>query len=124
MLTFILIIAILIGVLLIIAVLVQNPKGSGLAANFSSGNQFFGVKKTTEMVEKATWAFAVIIMLIAFLASAYLPKGSVNPAIPSGNVDEQLESIRQKGIPTMPTTPPAENKTEEEGNFFELPAQE
>src|SRR5690606_14421344 len=108
MLTFILIIAILIGVLLIIAVLVQNPKGSGLAANFSSGNQFFGVKKTTEMVEKATWAFAITIMLIAFLASAYLPKGSVNPAIPSGNVDEQLESIRQKGIPTMPSTPATE----------------
>ena len=46
-------------ILLIIIVLIQNPKGGGLAANFSAANQILGVNKTTEGVEKITWVLAI-----------------------------------------------------------------
>ena len=35
-------------VLLGLVVLVQNSKGGGLASNFSSSNQFMGVRKTAK----------------------------------------------------------------------------
>lgn len=48
----ILIIGIIAATLLMLVILVQNPKGGGLASNFSQGNQLFGVEKTTNVVEK------------------------------------------------------------------------
>jgi len=42
------ILASVVAVLLILAVLIQNPKGGGIAANFSAANQIAGVKKTNE----------------------------------------------------------------------------
>jgi len=45
-------------------ILVQNPKGGGLASNFSQGNQLFGVEKTTNVVEKITWGGALLLVVI------------------------------------------------------------
>ncbi|MEY3965385.1 MAG: hypothetical protein RL263_554, partial [Bacteroidota bacterium] len=55
----ILILAAIVSILLILVILVQNPKGGGLASNFSQGNQIFGVEKTTDIVEKVTWGGAI-----------------------------------------------------------------
>jgi len=52
----ILIIGIIAATLLMLIILVQNPKGGGLASNFSQGNQLFGVEKTTNVVEKSLGA--------------------------------------------------------------------
>lgn len=71
MLSLVLIIGLIAAVLMIVIVLIQNPKGGGLAANFSSSNQIFGVKRTTEGVEKLTWIFAVIILLVSLSSSYY-----------------------------------------------------
>ncbi|HEY1045162.1 MAG TPA: preprotein translocase subunit SecG [Bacteroidia bacterium] len=71
MLSFILIIGIIAATLMILIVLIQNPKGGGLAANFSSSNQIFGVKRTSEGVEKLTWLFAIVILAVSLLASTY-----------------------------------------------------
>lgn len=71
MLSLILIVGLIGAVLMIVIVLIQNPKGGGLAANFSSSNQIFGVKRTTEGVEKLTWIFAVIILLVSLSSSYY-----------------------------------------------------
>ncbi len=50
-------------VLLMIVVLVQNPKGGGLGQSFGGlSNQFLGVQRTTDFLEKSTW------FLIAFIA--------------------------------------------------------
>jgi len=64
MFTLLIILAIIASVLLILAVLIQNPKG-GIAANFSAANQIAGVKKTNEFIEKATWTLAIAIMVLA-----------------------------------------------------------
>ncbi len=39
-------------VLMVLVVLVQNSKGGGLASNFASSNQFMGVRKTADFLEK------------------------------------------------------------------------
>ena len=69
--TWILILAIIVSLLLMLVILVQNPKGGGLASNFSQGNQIFGVEKTTDIVEKITWIGAIVIVVISLVAASY-----------------------------------------------------
>ena len=45
-------------ILQIMIVLVQNSKGGGLAANFTSAGQSMGVRKTADFLEKSTWTLA------------------------------------------------------------------
>ena len=54
-------------VLLILVVLVQNSKGGGLASNFSSNNQVMGVRRTSDVLEKATWGFAIALFVFSLL---------------------------------------------------------
>ena len=62
-----------ISVLLILVVLVQNPKGGGLASGFSSSNQIMGVRKTTDFLEKATWGLAVFMVLMSVVSAYVVP---------------------------------------------------
>ncbi|MFB1023521.1 MAG: preprotein translocase subunit SecG [Vicingaceae bacterium] len=59
----------IIAVLLILVILVQNPKG-GLASNFSSSNQVMGVRKTTDFLEKATWTLGIALIVLSIVSSA------------------------------------------------------
>ena len=53
--------------LLLLVILVQNPKGGGLSSTFGDGNQFMGVKKTSDFLEKSTWFLAgALLILILF----------------------------------------------------------
>lgn len=54
-------------------VLVQNPKGGGLAGNIAGfSNQFMGVKQTTDVLEKGTWLFAGIIGLLCLFSAFFM----------------------------------------------------
>ena len=55
------------SILIILAVLVQNPK-SGMAANFGASNQVMGVRQTSDFLEKFTWTMAVVIVVAAVCA--------------------------------------------------------
>ena len=43
--------------LLILAIMVQNPKGGGLSSSFGGTQQIGGVQKTTDFLDKSTWTF-------------------------------------------------------------------
>jgi len=54
-------------------VLVQNPKGGGLAGNVAGfSNQFMGVKQTTDVLEKGTWLFGGIIGLLCLVSAIFI----------------------------------------------------
>ena len=57
------------SLLLIGVVLIQKSKGGGLAANMSGYNQFAGVRRTTDFVEKATWGLAIFIVVLSIASS-------------------------------------------------------
>lgn len=61
------------SVLIILAVLVQNPK-SGMAANFGASNQVMGVRETTNFLEKFTWTMAVAIVVLSLAATLAMDK--------------------------------------------------
>lgn len=108
MLSIILIIGLIAAVLTIIIVLIQNPKGGGLAANFSSSTQIFGAQKTSEGVEKLTWIFASIILLVSLVASSYngasSAKGKTEVSTDS-KLEEQINATVPKS--TKPMVDPA-----------------
>lgn len=59
------------AVLLTLLVLVQNSKGGGLAAGFSSGNQVMGAPKTADFLEKASWTLIAIIVALSIAAVGF-----------------------------------------------------
>ena len=59
---------VILSVLLTLFVLVQNSKGGGLAAGFSSSNQIMGVRKTTDFVEKMTWGLVIGVVVLSVIA--------------------------------------------------------
>ena len=68
---------VLASLLLILAVLVQNPK-SGMAANFGVSNQVIGVRETTDKLEKFTWAMAIAIVVLSVGATMAIPKNKID----------------------------------------------
>ena len=68
------------SILLIGVILIQKSKGGGLAANVNNYNQFMGVRKTTDFVEKATWFLAGFICLLSILSAFMNPPSIVESA--------------------------------------------
>src|SRR6476660_1465265 len=58
-------------------VLVQNPKGGGLAGNVGGfSNQLMGVKQTTDVLEKGTWVLAAVVGLLCLFSAMFVPKAT------------------------------------------------
>lgn len=68
----ILVISILLGAV----ILVQNPKGGGLATGFSGASQMGGVQRTTDFLEKATWYLTGGLFVLCVVAGIFF--GDVN----------------------------------------------
>ena len=110
-----LILVILSCVLLGLVVLIQNPKGGGLAGNIGGfSNQFMGVKQTTDVLEKGTWIFAGVIAVLCLTSSLFMKGGSGgNEFIKTINTNQQqsapLNTTPQNTQPaTTPSTAPAQ----------------
>jgi preprotein translocase subunit SecG len=59
----------LVSVLLIAAVLIQNPKGGGIDPNFGGqAQQLFGAARSTDFIEKATWVLAGALIVLCVVA--------------------------------------------------------
>ena len=86
------------SIILILAVLVQNPK-SGMAANFGAANQTMGVRQTTDFLEKFTWAMIAAIVFFCLLAATATPSTKVvkdhSTTATEQAVDEMLEEINK-----------------------------
>jgi preprotein translocase subunit SecG len=82
MTTLFIILIILACVVLTLIVLVQNPKGGGLAGNIAGfSNQFMGVKQTNDVLEKGTWIFAGVIAVLCIVSTLFIAGGdSINRA--------------------------------------------
>ncbi len=103
---FITVLILFVCIILIRIVLVQNPKGGGLASSFSSSNQFMGVKRTADFVEKATWILAGSLLVLSILATI-LPRTSVQQE--QSRIQDKVENtaIDPEKLPSYPTAPAA-----------------
>ena len=98
-------------VIMVLVVLVQNSKGGGLASNFQSQNQYMGVRKTTDFIEKATWTIGIVICVLSLISIFMIPRHSYT--VDETGVDTELRGIIEAGegdaaVPMDYQTPPAE----------------
>jgi preprotein translocase subunit SecG len=105
MYVFISILILIISVLLGLIVLVQNSKGGGLASNFSSSNQFMGVRQTADFLEKATWSMAVALLVLSLVATLAIPKYNAT----DGQFDTELLDQIEQTAPVDFQAPPAQD---------------
>jgi preprotein translocase subunit SecG len=92
-----LILIVVASVLLGLIVLIQNPKGGGLAGNIAGfSNQFMGVKQTTDVLEKGTWVLAGVIVFLCLISSLI-----INRPTESNNIIKQINT--NSGSNTAPT---------------------
>ena len=98
MLTFIIILIMVAAILLVGVVLIQNPKG-GIAANFVAPSQIMGVKRSTDVIEKATWGFAMVLIVLSLASNFFRPT--------SGGSDNSSESRIKDAIENTTVTTPA-----------------
>jgi preprotein translocase subunit SecG len=81
MYTLIISVIIFFAVLLVLVILAQNAKGGGLTSQFggSSASNIIGVKKTGDLLEKLTWGFIIVIMVLSLTTTVITP-GAQGPS--------------------------------------------
>ena len=110
-----LILILLASVVLGFIILVQNPKGGGLAGNVAGfSNQFMGVKQTNDVLEKGTWIFSIVIALLCVFSAFFMSGGSSNDndILNKINTNQGTTPSRQSvPVPAQQqTAPPASNQ--------------
>ena len=55
--------------LLIVVIMVQNPKGGGLSSSLGGSTQMGGVQKTSDFLDKSTWTLATVLIILILASS-------------------------------------------------------
>ena len=84
-------------VLLVLVVLVQNSKGGGLASNFSGSNQFMGVRKTADFLEKTTWTLAIVLLVLSMISIFIIPRNA-NITTKDTELREQIDNSQTQPV--------------------------
>ena len=108
---FFLILIILTSVIIAFFILVQNPKGGGLAGNIAGfSTQFMGVKQTTDILEKGTWVLAVLIAILTIVSPVFIAPGSKGGNEPNlrPSTTQPANSGTPLPTPNQTTPPPAQ----------------
>jgi len=97
---------ILVCFLLVLVVMVQNPKGGGLSSSFGgSSQQLGGVQKTSDFLDKSTWILAIFLLVLILLSNISLnqnSQGIESRLINENNIEERtMESIPEV-LPEIP----------------------
>jgi preprotein translocase subunit SecG len=109
------ILIIIAAILLTLVVLVQNSKGGGLAAGLQSSNQFMGVRKTTDFLEKTTWgliAFIVILSIFAVGIRTSQKATTQESAIQGQTTDFNRQQQENTAVPNFGEAPQSTPPTE------------
>lgn len=102
MYTFITILIVIFSLALIFVVVIQNSKGGGLAAGFSSSNQVMGVRKTTDFLEKATATLAGFVVLGSIIASIVIVNRTSSG---SDSLKDEIINLRENTTNPNTTAP-------------------
>ncbi len=71
---------IIVSIVMALFVLIQNPKGGGLASGFSGASQIGGVQKTADFLEKGSWAMMIALFVLCIVSASFLPNSGIQEA--------------------------------------------
>lgn len=100
---------VLAAIFMVLVVLIQESKGGGLASNFSSSNAIMGVRKTTDVVEKATWALAIAMVVLSVACAYVAPQATTDQSVMenSATKDQTTNPTNTQGFGASQQTAPA-----------------
>ena len=100
-----LVLIVIVAFLLVVVIMVQNPKGGGLSSSFGAGGtqQLGGVKKTSDFLDKSTWALATLLLALILLS---------NVAIGSGEGTSESKALDQDATTSQPLLPSADTSND------------
>ncbi len=84
--------------LLVVVIMVQNPKGGGLSSTIGGSQMLGGVQKTTDFLDKSTWTLAIVLMALIMLSSLSF-SGSLSDS------ESKLIDNTEAAAPVAPATP-------------------
>jgi preprotein translocase subunit SecG len=94
--------------LLIVVIMVQNPKGGGLSSTFGSSQQIGGVQKTTDFLDKSTWTLGIILIALIMLSSLAFNDGDGTVKIDKSSAPASTETANPATTPAPVESTPAE----------------
>jgi preprotein translocase subunit SecG len=105
----------LVSILIVLVVLVQNPKGGGLSSAFGgNASNIMGVQKTGDLLEKLTWGLAISLMVLTLGSNFFLDKeAGLTDEIKSVNAERAAEVVTPS-LPSSTTELPAETAPDAE----------
>ncbi len=86
---FLIILLIIVCIALGLFVLIQNPKGGGLATG-GSGSNMFGVQRTGDVLEKGTWVLLALVVVLS-LSITTIAKTGGSSAAEDSKIQEHLD---------------------------------
>ncbi len=110
----VIILILIVAVLLILVVLAQNSKGGGLSSQFggAGASNIIGVKKTSDLLERLTWGFAIAILVLSLSVNVLMDKPG-SDEINSPNLERTAPAAPQE----LPGIEPAQPvNTEDNGS--------
>ncbi|MDG1374693.1 MAG: preprotein translocase subunit SecG [Flavobacteriaceae bacterium] len=109
-----LVLIVIVAFLLVVVIMVQNPKGGGLSSSFGGGGtqQVGGVKKTSDFLDKSTWALATLLLALILVS---------NIAIVSPDNSQESKALDLDAAPatSQPVSVPVQETPTEEGSTQE-----
>lgn len=101
-------------VLLILVVLVQNSKGGGLASNFAGSNQFMGVRKTADFLEKTTWTLAITLLILSMVSIFVIPRNHPTGSAADTELREKISNGKAQPVKDFQAPPAKDNQGTQE----------
>lgn len=90
MVTFLIILLIIACVALGLFVLIQNPKGGGLATG-GGGSNMFGVQRTGDVLEKGSWVLLTLIVVLTLAVTTIAKTSGGTAAVGNSAIQERLD---------------------------------
>jgi preprotein translocase subunit SecG len=106
--TVFLILIVIVAFLLVAVIMVQNPKGGGLASSFggSGTQQLGGVKQTTDFLDKSTWYLAITLIVLILLSNVTFNKNE-------GDLESKALDSQEIVDEQVPLNLPKDNESED-----------
>lgn len=93
--------------LLVVVIMVQNPKGGGLSSTLGGSQQLGGVQKTTDFLDKSTWTLGTLLIVLILFSSLSFNTGNDTTKI----IDDSEATAPKAETPAKPATPATEQAT-------------
>lgn len=101
--TLLMVLIMIASILLVIIVMAQNPKGGGLSSTFGGASPAqFGVQRTNDFMEKATWTLGGTIIVLILISVVITGKPS--QVAPTAKQPVKQEAPAKQTAPASSTT--------------------